>query len=183
MSALFPSMVAIELPYRDRRSASSRLDQVAELRRSTMPTIYIDADACPVKAEVYRVAKRHGLLTLVVANQWMDMPNDPMVRIEVVDDGFDAADHWIVEHVVAGDVVVSDDIPLAARCLEKGAKVITNRGDIRNDGNIGEAIAQRQLMSYLRGAGDARGGAKPMQESDRREFMRVFERVVVSAGG
>src|SRR4051812_16312970 len=98
-----------------------------------MTTIYIDADACPVKDETYRVAKRHGLLVSVVANQWMNMPNDPQVRLEVVGDGFDAADDWIAARAGRGDIVISEDIPLAARCIAAGAMVLTGRGVIYDE--------------------------------------------------
>jgi len=145
-----------------------------------MPTIYIDADACPVKDETYAVAARHGLLVRVVANQWMGMPNDPMIRLEVVDDGFDAADDWIVEAVQAGDIVISDDIPLAARCLERGASVLSNRGERRSESSIGEALAMRELMQYLREAGAASGGQQPMQDRDRRQFMQALEFLISS---
>ena len=142
--------------------------------------IHIDADACPVKDETYKVAKRHGLNVTVVANQWMGMPNDPTIRLEVVDDGFDAADDWIVAHVGQGDIVISEDIPLAARCLAKGARVLTGRGRIYDEDSIGGALAQRQLMQYLRGAGDVKGGAKPMQTSDRALFLQELEKLIHS---
>ena len=145
---------------------------------AAMTKIYVDADACPVKAEVYAVAKRLKLMVHVVANQWMNMPNDPMIRLEVVDDGFDAADHWIVAQVGSSDVVVTDDIPLAGRCIEKGARVITNRGMIRNAGNIGEALAMRGLLQYMRDAGDVSGGQKPLDESDRRRFRQELDKLV-----
>ncbi len=140
--------------------------------------VFIDADACPVKDETYRVAKRYALAVTVVANQWINMPNDPTIRLTVVDDGFDAADNWIAERVGAGDIVVSDDIPLSARCLAKGARVITGRGEVRDKDSIGDALAQRELMQYLRGAGDVRGGPKPMQAQDRNRFMQELDRLV-----
>jgi hypothetical protein len=143
-----------------------------------MLTIYIDADACPVKAETYRIAKRYSLLVMVIANQWINMPNDPMIRLEVVDDGFDAADNWIVEHAGAGDIVITDDIPLAGRCIAKATRVLTNRGDIRDEHSIGDALANRQLLQYLRGAGDIRGGSKPMQDEDRHYFMQQLDKLI-----
>ncbi len=148
-----------------------------------MAKIYVDADACPVKAEVYAVAKRLNLLVHVVANQWMTMPNDPMIRLEVVDDGFDAADHWIVEKATGTDVVVTDDILLAGRCIEKGARVITNRGVVRDAGNIGEALAMRGLMQYMRASGDMSGGQKPLDESDRRRFRQALDKLIHAAMG
>ncbi len=117
----------------------------------------------------------------VVANQWMNMPNDPMIRLEVVDDGFDAADHWIVEKAGGADVVVTDDILLAGRCIGKGARVITNRGVIRDAGNIGEALAMRELMQYVRASGDTSGNQKPVDEADRRRFRQEMDKLVQAA--
>lgn len=146
-----------------------------------MPKIYVDADACPVKGEVYAVARRLKLVVHVVANQWMDMPNDPMIRLEVVDDGFDAADNWIVEKVGGVDVVVTDDILLAGRCIGKGARVVTNRGAVRDAGNIGEALAMRELMQYVRASGDTSGNQKPIDEADRRRFRQELDRLATAA--
>lgn len=143
--------------------------------------IYIDADACPVKSETYAVAKRLNLIVHVVANQWMNMPDDPMIRLEVVDDGFDAADHWIVTKAGSCDVVVTDDILLAGRCIEKGARVITNRGVVRDAGNIGEALAMRELMQYVRATGDVSGGQKPLDEHDRRRFRQELDKLIIAA--
>ena len=146
-----------------------------------MVRMYIDADACPVKNDVYAVAKRLNLIVYVVANQWMNMPNDPMIRLEVVDDGFDAADHWIVEQVRPHDVVVTDDILLAQRCIEKGAHVLTNRGVNRDASNIGEALAMRELMQYVRASGDTSGNQKPITEADRRHFRQELDKLTNSA--
>lgn len=143
-----------------------------------MTRIYVDADACPVKQEVYASAKRLNLIVHVVANQWMTMPNDPLIRLEVVDDGFDAADNWIVEHAGSADVVVTDDILLAGRCIAKGARVITNRGVLRDAGNIGEALAMRELMQYVRATGDQSGNQKPLEDADRRHFRQGLERLL-----
>jgi uncharacterized protein YaiI (UPF0178 family) len=146
-----------------------------------MTRIYVDADACPVKSEAYTVARRLGLIVHVVANQWMDMPNDPMIRLEVVDDGFDAADNWIVEKAGGADVVVTDDILLAGRCITKGARVLTNRGVVRDAGNIGEALAMRELMQYVRATGDVTGGQKPLDENDRRRFRQELDKLAIAA--
>jgi uncharacterized protein YaiI (UPF0178 family) len=146
-----------------------------------MTKIYVDADACPVKNETYAIAKRLNVIVHVVANQWMNMPDDPMIRLEVVDDGFDAADHWIVEKVGRSDVVVTDDILLAGRCIAKGARVITNRGVVRDSDNIGEALAMRELMQYVRAAGDTSGNQKPLDEGDRRRFRHELDKVVNAA--
>ena len=141
----------------------------------------MDADACPVKNEVYAIARRSKLITHVVANQWMTMPDDPLIRLEVVDDGFDAADHWIVEKAGGADVVVTDDILLAGRCIAKGARVITNRGVVRDAGNIGEALAMRELMQYVRATGDTSGNQKALGEDDRRRFRQELDKLVVAA--
>jgi uncharacterized protein YaiI (UPF0178 family) len=143
-----------------------------------MTEIYVDADACSVKAETYRVAKRYQLLVRVVANQWMNMPDDPMVRLEVVDDGFDAADDWIASRAGPTDIVITDDIPLAKRCLDAGARVVTNRGEVRDAGSIGEALAMRELLQYVRDAGGDAGGQKPMADRDRRRFAQELDRII-----
>jgi uncharacterized protein YaiI (UPF0178 family) len=148
--------------------------------KGSMLRIFIDADACPVKSECYKVAKRHDLITTVVANQWMNMPDDPRIRLEVVSDGFDAADHWIVEHAGRGDIVVTDDIPLAARCLAKGARVLTGRGQIRDQDSIGDTMANRGLMQYLREAGAISGGQKPIDARDRGEFLQALDKLINS---
>ena len=148
--------------------------------RFLMLNLFIDADACPVKEEAYRVAKRHGMTVSVVANQWMNMPNDPNIRLEVVDDGFDAADNWIVEYCERSDIVITEDIPLAARCLAKGARVITGRGKIYDENSIGGAVAGRELMQYLREAGTINGGQKPLQPKDRMEFMQELDKMMVA---
>jgi uncharacterized protein YaiI (UPF0178 family) len=146
-----------------------------------MAKIYVDADACAVKNEAYAVAKRAKLVVHVVANQWMTMPNDPLIRLEVVDDGFDAADDWIVEKATSADIVVTDDILLAQRCIAKNARVITNRGVVRDAGNIGEAVAMRELMQAVRASGDTSGNQKPIDQADRRRFCQELDRLVQAA--
>ena len=146
-----------------------------------MTKIYVDADACAVKNETYAVAKRLNLMVHVVANQWMTMPNDPMIRLEVVDDGFDAADDWIVTKVTGSDIVVTDDILLAERCIAKTASVITNRGVIRDAGNIGEAVAMRGLMQHMRASGDNSSNQKPIDTADRRRFCQELEKLIQAA--
>jgi len=111
--------------------------------------IFVDADSCPVKQEVYRVAGRFHLDVTLVANSWMRVPNDPLIALEVVDDGFDAADDWIVEHVQPHDIVVTADIPLASRCLEEGARVIGTTGKSFTEDNIGQAVATRDLDEMI----------------------------------
>jgi uncharacterized protein YaiI (UPF0178 family) len=108
------------------------------------------------------------------------MPNDPNIRLEVVDDGFDAADNWIAEYCERGDIVITEDIPLAARCLAKGARVLTGRGKIYDENSIGGAVAGRELMQYLREAGTINGGQKPLQPRDRMEFMQELDKMMVA---
>ncbi len=146
-----------------------------------MAKIYVDADACAVKNEVYAIAKRLGLIVHVVANQWMTMPNDPLIRLEVVDDGFDAADDWIVERATGADAVVTDDILLAQRCIGKGARVVTNRGVVRDAGNIGEAVAMRELLQSVRATGDTSGNQKPIDAADRRRFCNELGKLIQAA--
>jgi hypothetical protein len=148
------------------------------VRTVTTISLYIDADACPVKQETYKVAKRHGLAVTVVAHQWMDMPNDPSVRLEVVGDGFDEADDCIAGRVGQGDIVISDDIPLAARCIAKGARVLTGRGGTYDEHSIGSALAQRGLMQYLREAGAVSGGQRPFQDRDRALYQQELDRLI-----
>ena len=129
--------------------------------------IFVDADGCPVKEEVYRVARRHGLPVWVVANSWMRTPSDSLIELKVVSGAFDAADDWIVEEASDRDLVVTADIPLAARCLEKGAKVLGHRGRAYTEDSIGEALASRELMAQLRDMGVVSGGPRPFEKKDR----------------
>src|SRR3954447_18641385 len=122
-----------------------------------MPTIYVDADACPVKEEVYRVARRYAVRVVVVANATLRVPADALVEM-VVRTGFGAADDWIAEQAGPGDIVITADIPLAARGLEKGARVLDAKGYAMTDGDIGAALAMRELMDELRQSGAATGG-------------------------
>ena len=119
------------------------------VRGPFLPEIFIDADGCPVKKEVYRVARRYGLNVTLVANSWVETPKADWVKLITVDHGFDAADDWIVEHVTSGDIVISADIPLAARCLEKDARVLSPTGRVFTEESIGEALAKRELLSQL----------------------------------
>lgn len=142
--------------------------------------IYIDADACPVKNEVYRVAGRYGLPVTVVANSWMRVPDDPLISIEVVDDGFDAADDWVAERAGPGDIVITADIPLAARCLEAGARVIGPTGRPFDTENIGAALATRELLADLRAGGEFAGGPPPLEKRDRSRFLQRLDEEIQS---
>ena len=142
--------------------------------------VFVDADACPVKQEVYRVAGRYRLEVTLVTNSWMRVPNESWIALEVVKDGLDAADDWIVEHVQAHDIVVTADIPLASRCLKKGASVVGSTGKPFTEVNIGEAVATRDLLSDLRGAGETTGGPPPLTKRDRSRFLQQLDQVIQS---
>jgi len=142
--------------------------------------IFIDADSCPVKSEVYRVANRYGLDVTLVANSWMRVPNDRWIALEVVEDGFDAADDWIVEHVEPHDIVVTSDIPLASRCLKENARVIGPSGKPFTEDNIGQAVATRDLLSELRDAGEITGGPPPLNKRDRSRFLQQLDEMIQS---
>jgi uncharacterized protein YaiI (UPF0178 family) len=141
-------------------------------------SIFVDADACPVKAEVYRVAERYGLRVYVVANSFINVPRDPRVERVVVNDSFDAADDWIAEHAGATDIVVTADIPLADRSLKKGATVIGSTGVPFTSASIGMAMANRDLLANLRAMGEMSGGPKPMTQRDRSRFLSTLDEAV-----
>jgi uncharacterized protein YaiI (UPF0178 family) len=143
-----------------------------------MTAIYIDADACPVKQEIYRVAERYGLKVHVVSNSYLNVPRNPRIELVVVSDSFDAADNWIAERAGAGDVVVTADIPLADRCLKSGAAVIGSTGVPFTTSSIGMAMASRELMSNLRAMGEVTGGPKPMTDRDRSRFLSAMDETI-----
>jgi len=147
-----------------------------------MPTIFIDADACPVKDEVYRVARRHGVPVTLVADAWMRVPDEKGIELVVVKGDFDAADDWIVEHTGAGDIVVTGDIPLADRCLKLGARVLGLRGREFTEDTIGEAMAGRELAAELRDMGIQTGGPRPFEKRDRSEFLQKLDAILHAAG-
>lgn len=142
-----------------------------------MLTIYVDADACPVKEEVYRVARRYSIAVKVVANAAMRVPTGDFVEMVVVP-GFGAADDWIADQAGPGDVAITADIPLAARCLVKGALVIDAKGRAFTDNDIGSALAMRELMNDLRQGGEVTGGPAPMTAKDRSRFLSKLDEVV-----
>ena len=142
-------------------------------------TLYIDADACPVKQEVYRVAERHGLKVFVVSNSPIAVPRDPLVERVVVAAGMDAADDWIAERAANGAIVVTQDIPLAARVVKTGGIAIAPNGKPFSESSIGMALATRNLMDSLRSAGEITGGPKPFAPKDRSAFLQSLEREIV----
>jgi len=143
-------------------------------------TIYVDADACPVKAEVVKVAERHQLRVVLVANSWMQAPRGQRIRMQDVPGSFDAADDWIVEHVAQDDIVITSDIPLASRCLHAGARILAPSGKEFSNDNIGNALATRELMADLRAYGVG-GGPPPFGPKDRSRFLERLELVVREA--
>jgi uncharacterized protein YaiI (UPF0178 family) len=143
-----------------------------------MTVIYIDADACPVKDEIYRVAGRHKLKTYVVSNSWLRIPQSLLIEQVVVDDGFDAADNWIADRAVDGDVVITSDIPLADRCLKNKAVVLGPTGKAFTGQSIGMALAMRDLNSHLRETGEISGGNAPFSKKDRSKFLGELENVL-----
>ena len=140
--------------------------------------IYVDADACPVKDEVYVVATRYGVPVTLVANASMHVPAGFGVELVVVDEGLDAADDWIAEQVREGDVVVTADIPLAARCLEAGAAALGTNGRPFTEDSIGGALASRELNAGLREAGSLSGGPRPLSSKDRSRFLSRLDEAV-----
>ena len=160
-------------------------------------TIYVDADACPVKQEIYRVAARHGIKVVVVSNSPIAVPREPMIERVVVGAGMDAADHWIVERVsgnpdaaaestpapikpsVRGDIVITADIPLASRCVKAGAVAISPTGRTFTEDSIGMTLATRNLMDSLRSAGEITSGPKSFSPRDRSSFLSALDQAIV----
>ena len=143
-----------------------------------MLNIFVDADGCPVKQEVYRVAKRYGLKVTLVSNSRMRTPDEDWLEIVVVGGQLDAADDWIVEHVSENDIVISGDIPLASRCLEMGAQVLAPTGRVFTQESIGDALAGREFLSYLRDLGTITGGPAPFEKRDRSRFLHRLDETI-----
>ena len=140
--------------------------------------LYIDADACPVKNEVFRVARRHGLKVYLVSNSWMRIPPDEFIELIIVNEGSDAADDWIAMHITETDIAVTADILLAARCLKKGAKVIRPTGRLYSEDSIGGALASREFMAFLRDMGNITGGPSPFEPKDRSRFLQRLDELI-----
>jgi uncharacterized protein YaiI (UPF0178 family) len=149
-----------------------------------MITLYIDADACPVKQEIYRVAERHALKgtalkVFVVSNSPIAVPRDEFVERVVVGAGMDEADNWIAERAKRGDIVITADVPLASRCVKAGAEVIAPNGRRFTEDSIGHVLATRNLMDSLRSAGEITGGPKPFALRDRSAFLATLDQAIV----
>ena len=141
--------------------------------------IFIDADACPVKDEVYKVARRYRLQVYVVSNSFMQIPKDPLIERIIVDAGPDVADDWIAEQARAGDIVVTADIPLAARCLESSALVLKSNGQPFTTDSIGSALAGRAIGEHLRSMGEITRGPPPFAAADRSRFLQALDEAVI----
>jgi len=141
-------------------------------------TIYVDADASPVKNEAVRVAKRYGLKVYFVSNSRVKVLEDELVEIVIVNDHLDAADDWIVEHITETDVAVTADIPLASRCLKKGARVLDPKGRVFTEDSIGEVLANRDIMTFLRDLGNMNGGSPPYSKKDRSRFLQRLDDLI-----
>ncbi len=146
-----------------------------------MTEIYIDADACPVKEETLRVARRHKLKTYIVSDGGVRPERDVLVEMVYVASGEDAADNWIAERIAHGDVCVTNDVRLAARCLDNGARAIKPNGEPFSEAGIGMAVANRNLMADLRETGAVTGGPAPFSKADRARFLDRLERLVRAA--
>ena len=140
--------------------------------------IFIDADGCPVKEETYKVALRYQIPVIVVANKRLTVPHHHLITMEVVSQGADEADNWIVEKIEADEICITTDIPLADRCLKKSALVLGARGDEFTDDMIGEALGTRDLMKRLREEGQMLGGPPPFEQRDRSKFLGSLDRII-----
>jgi uncharacterized protein YaiI (UPF0178 family) len=145
-----------------------------------MIKIYIDADGCPVKDEVYKVAQRYKISVFVVANKYLTIPQDPLFNMHVSASGFDAADDWIHEQVTPKDIVITADILLADRCIKKGARALGHKGNEFTEDNIGSAVANRELMQTLRQMGEVKGGPSPMDKKSRSQFLGKLDQIIQS---
>lgn len=143
--------------------------------------IFVDADACPVKEEVYKVARRYGVAVHVVANTLIRVPQEPLIHAVAVPEGPDIADDWIAERAGPRDIVVTSDIPLASRCLKNAAQALSPKGKEFTTGSIGHALAGRAVAEHLRSVGEQTRGAPPFTQRDRSEFLQALDRAVVKA--
>ncbi|RYZ66588.1 MAG: YaiI/YqxD family protein [Proteobacteria bacterium] len=140
--------------------------------------IYVDADGCPVKDEIYKVAERLQVEVVLVANKPLNIPMSKLFRMEVVSSGFDAADDWIAETATPKDVVITVDILLAERCVKKGVRVLGHKGVEFNEDNIGMSVASRELMQNLRHMGENRGGPAPMDKKAKSQFLGTLDQIL-----
>ena len=151
--------------------------------QALLPQLFIDGDACPVREEAYRVATRLGLTVIVVSNGSRPMRPSPLpnVRMVIVPEGADAADDWIAERITATDVCITSDIPLAGRCLARGARAVSPAGHVWTSANIGSALAGREIARHLREIGAGSGGPAPLTKADRSKFLVALDALVTAA--
>ena len=159
----------------DSRRDASHAGRASAGGADAVTTIYLDADACPVKEETYRVAGRFGVKTLVVANMWLNVPDTPLIERVVVESGLDRADDWIATRAGPGDVVVTTDVPLAHRCVTAGARVLAPTGRVFSEASIGNDLASRNLMTELRETGEIKGGGRAFTKQDRSRFLNALD--------
>lgn len=143
----------------------------------------MDADACPVKSEVYRVAERHALRVHIVAHQMLRVPDRDWIVATILPEGPDAADDWIADHIQPEDICITNDVPLADRCLKRGARVIGPKGRVHTENSIGDALATRDLLAHLRDQGQMTGGPAPFAKKDRSRFLGALHETIVSIKG
>jgi uncharacterized protein YaiI (UPF0178 family) len=155
------------------RSRTQSMTSISDITR-----LYVDADACPVKDEIYRVAIRHGVPVSVVAGQFIRIPQDPLIERIAAGSGMDAADDWIAERAGPGDIVITSDIPLASRCVKSGAEVIAPNGKPFTEQSIGMTLAVRNLMTDLRSSGEVTGGPKSFAARDRSTFLSAIDQTI-----
>jgi len=162
---------------RERGCVSRSIPSTDDVKLNTT-RIYVDADACPVKDEIYRVAARHGLPVSVVAGNFIRVPPDPLIERVAAGSGMDAADDWIAERAGKGDIVVTSDIPLASRCVKAGAEVIAPNGKPFTEQSIGMTLAVRNLMTDLRSSGEVTGGPRSFAPRDRSAFLSALDQTI-----
>ena len=146
-----------------------------------MVKIYVDADACPVKKEIERIATRHNLITYMVCNGGIRPSPNFLIKLVIVEKSSDAADNWIIDHIGKADICVTNDIPLAEHCIKKGALVVTPNGKTFTKDNIGMALATREIMGQIRESGAASSGPLPFSKADRSNFLNLMETTIRSA--
>jgi len=176
VASVFPTLFCSQLGPRWSTTRQQNSRQMMTLSQTTR--IYVDADACPVKDEIYRVAARHGLPVSVVAGQFIRVPQDPLIERVATGSGMDAADDWIAERASKGDIVITSDIPLASRCIKAGAEVIAPNGKPFTEQSIGLTLAVRNLMTDLRSSGEITGGPKSFAPRDRSTFLSALDQTI-----
>src|SRR5471030_2368932 len=184
VASVFPAVFSSQFPPRwsttrpKERQRRSHINPQPMTPNLNTTRIYVDADACPVKDEIYRVAARHGLPVSVVAGNFIRVPQDPLIERIAAGSGMDAADDWIAERAGKGDIVITSDIPLASRCVKSGAEVIAPNGKPFTEQSIGMTLAVRNLMTDLRSSCEVTGGPKSFAPRDRSAFLSALDQTI-----